>query len=84
METYSLETRPSEQAVEYRKTGTVRLYAMSDPFKVETQEGVMTISRDTVKDWPEDEPYYLAYPCDGSMPYSIAPKFVKDNYVPVK
>lgn len=75
---FDLNSKPT--TTPHRKRTTVDLAFVDEPFTVETQEGVMTISPDTVDDW--DGGYYLAYPSDGSKPYSIAPKFVRDNYVP--
>ena len=63
----------------HRKKTTVMLSYQHDPFVVETQEGDMTISPETVDDW--DNGYWLAYPDDGSKPYAISPKFVRENYV---
>ncbi len=74
---FSLEHQPGVMN-EYRKTATVNMVLISIPFSVETQEGMMKISKDTVDDW--DDGYYVAYPGDGSKPYAISPKFVKDNY----
>ena len=63
----------------YRKASTVQLLFVSEPFEVETQEGVVSISPDTVDDW--EDGYYVAYPDDGSKPYAISPSFVRKNYV---
>ena len=63
----------------HRKKTTVALAFVREPFEVETQEGVLQISPDTVDDW--EGGYYVAYPDDGSKPYPIAPRFVRDNYV---
>jgi hypothetical protein len=41
----------------------------------------MKIGPDTVDDW--DGGYYIAIPSDGSKLYSIAPRFVRDNYEPI-
>ena len=77
---YSLENKPAE-LVELRKTATIRAQFVSEPFVVETQEGPMTISPETVDDW--EDGYYVAYPSDGTKPYSISPKFIRENYTPV-
>ena len=76
MKTYTLHDKPETQS--YRKTATVELAFVTEPFLVETQEGPMTISPDTVDDW--NGGYYIAYPSDGSKPFSIAPKYVLENY----
>ena len=78
MQSFSLDNRPSALKP-HRKVTVTHLAFVSEPFVVETQEGSMTISPETVDDW--DRGYYIAYPSDGSKPYSIAPKFVQDNYV---
>jgi hypothetical protein len=77
MNTYSLTNRPEGMAT-LQKTATIDAALIVVPFVVETQEGPMTISPETVDDW--DGGYYIAYPSDGSKPYSIAPSFIKDNY----
>jgi hypothetical protein len=77
MQIFSLENKP-ETIPYYRKKTTVQLLFVAYPFQVETQEGVMTISPQTVDDW--DGGYYVAYPDDGSPPYSISPSFVRNNY----
>lgn len=79
MQRFTLDNQPSNLAA-HRKASTVGLSFQAEPFVVETQEGDMTIGPDTVDDW--DGGYFLAYPSDGSKPYSIAPAFVRDNYVP--
>lgn len=71
---------PPEELVEYRKTQTVRLAFIREPFKVETQEGEWTISPETVDDW--EDGYFVAYPSDGTKPYAISPAFVRLNYEP--
>jgi hypothetical protein len=79
MKIYDLENKPETKT--YKKKATVDLAFIEEPFMIETQEGRMVISPDTVDDW--EGGYYAAYPDDGSKPYSISPKFVRDNYVPV-
>lgn len=76
MQRFSLENKP--ETAPYRKTGLTELAFSSEPFVVETQEGDMVISPETTDDW--DGGYYVAFPADGSKPYSIAPSFVRDNY----
>lgn len=78
MKFFSIDFKP-EDAVTHRKKTTVDLVFVSEPFVVDTQEGPMAITPETVDDW--DNGYYVAYPDDGSKPYSIAPKFVRDNYI---
>lgn len=77
-QTFNLDNKPTTKP--HRKRTTVELAFVTEPFTVETQEGAMTISPETVDDW--DGGYYVAYPSDGSKPYSISPKFVRENYVP--
>ena len=81
MKVFALESKPEAMPI-YRKASTVQLLFVTEPFVVETQEGPMTISPDLVDDW--DNGYYVAYPDDGSKPYSISPSFVRANYVWVK
>ena len=80
MTRYTLNNRPAG-LVPHRKTATVDLVFISESFEVETQEGLMTISPETVDGW--DGGYFVAYPGDGSKPYAISPQFVRDNYEPV-
>lgn len=68
--------------IPHRKKTTVGLAFIREPFYVDTQEGEMLISPETCDDW--DGGYYLAYPDDGSKPYSIGPKFVCGNYEAVE
>jgi len=77
MATFTLDNRP-ENLVSHRKKTIVALAFINEPFTVETQEGEMLISPETVDDWHGG--YYVAYPEDGSKPYSISPNFVWDNY----
>jgi hypothetical protein len=78
MKVFDLTNKPKTRP--YRKKTTVDLSFVPEPFQVDTQEGLLTISPETVDDW--DNGYYVAYPSDGSKPYAIAPAFVRDNYVP--
>ena len=80
MKAYDLGNEPGN-TVEMRKTATIRAIFIQEPFNVITQEGSMIISPDTVDDW--DGGYYLVYPSDGSMPYSISPSFIENNYTEV-
>lgn len=80
MRTFSLIDVPGNLTTHRKKT-TVQLAFVGEPFDVETQEGLMRISPDTVDDW--DDGYFVAYPDDGSKPYAIAPAFVAGNYEPV-
>ncbi len=74
---FTLRDKPPGLAF-YRKRGRVQLLFVTEPFEVETQEGVMRIAPDTVEDW--DGGYYVAFPDDGSKPYAIAPAYVRANY----
>ena len=76
MKTFSLENRPQTRS--YRKKTPVELAHINEPFAVDTQEGEMVISPETVDDW--DDGYYIAYPDDGSKPYAISPAYVRQNY----
>lgn len=80
MQHFDLTRKPA--TVPHRKRTTVELAFITEPFTVDTQEGIMTISPETVDDW--DGGYYLAFPSDGSKPYSIAPRYVRENYEPVR
>jgi hypothetical protein len=80
MQTFNLTHRP--ETAPYRKATITHLAFIAVPFVVETQEGPLTIAPDTVDDW--EDGYYLAYPADGSKPYAIAPKYVRENYVPAE
>lgn len=78
MPLYTLTTKPTSIALELRKKTTISAIFISEPFDVETQEGVLVISPETVDDW--EDGYYIAYPSDGSKPYPISPKYIRDNY----
>jgi len=67
---FSLKNKPAD-IPRFRKSSTVQLLFVAEPFFVETQEGAITISPETVDDW--DEGYYVAYSDDGSKPYAIGP-----------
>lgn len=75
---FTLENKPADMP-RFRKSSTVQLLFVAEPFEVETQEGPIAISPETVDDW--DEGYFVAYPDDGSKPYAIAPSYVRANYV---
>ncbi len=74
---YSRANRPPDLPW-FRKKTPVQLLFVSEPFEIETQEGVMRIGPDTVDDW--DGGYYIAFPDDGSKPYGIAPGYVHAHY----
>jgi len=76
MKTFDLKNKPETRL--YRKKTKVALAYIDEPFKVDTQEGEMVISPETVDDW--DGGYYIAYPADGSKPYAISPDYVRENY----
>ena len=80
MKTYDLRNEPGN-TIEMRKTATIRVVFIEQPFRVDTQEGLMTISPADTDDW--EDGYYLVYPSDGSKPYSISPSFMRDNYTEV-
>lgn len=79
MKTFDLKNKPSTRL--YRKKSKVELAYIDEPFKVDTQEGEMLISSQTVDDW--DDGYYIAYPDDGSKPYAISPDYVRQNYIEI-
>lgn len=79
MKCFTLRNKPDTRTA--RKKTTVDLAFISEPFEVDTQEGIMLISPETVNEW--ENGYFVAYPDDGSKPYSISPSFVRGNYVPV-
>lgn len=64
MKKFDIENKPRTEL--YRKKTTVELAFINEPFEVDTQEGEMVISPETVDDW--DNGYYIAYPDDGSKP----------------
>ena len=72
------DSRNKPQTRLYRKKTTVEVAYIEEPFEVDTQEGEMTISPETVDDW--DNGYYIAHPDDGSKPYAISPAYVRQNY----
>ena len=76
MKAFDLNNKPETQL--YRKKSAVELAYIEEPFKVDTQEGEMVISPETVDDW--EDGYYIAYPDDGSKPYAISPDYVRKNY----
>ena len=76
---YSLASKPANLCW-FRKTTRVQLMQVTEPFEVDTQEGVLLIAPDTVDDW--DDGYFVAYPDDGTKPYAIAPAYVRANYEP--
>jgi peptidoglycan hydrolase-like protein with peptidoglycan-binding domain len=76
---YSLTSKPADLSW-FRKTTRVQMTKVSEPFEVETQEGVLLIAPDTVDGW--DDGYFVAYPDDGTKPYAIAPAYVRVNYAP--
>lgn len=78
---YSLASKPAGLPW-FRKTTRVQLLQVTEPFEVETQEGVLLIAPDTVDDW--DDGYFVAYPDDGTKPYAIAPAYVRANYAPAR
>lgn len=81
MQQFSLENRPDAKFMEMRKTATIHVAHITDPFVVETREGEMEISPEQCDDW--DNGYWIAYPADGSKPYAISPEFMGKNYVNV-
>ena len=74
---FSLDHEPA-RLLPYRKKMRTFLAFLKEPFKVDTQEGPRSIGPETVDDW--DGGYYIAYPGNGSKPYAVSPKFVRDNY----
>lgn len=80
MNKFSLKNPPAN-LFPYKKKAITFLSFQTEPFIVETQEGDMTISPETVDDW--NEGYYIAYPEDGTKPYSIAKSYVDKNYEPI-
>lgn len=76
MQIFTLENKPEGMA-RFRKKSTAEALFITEPFKVETQEGVVEISPETVDGW--DGGYWLVYPDDGSKPYTWAPLFKERN-----
>lgn len=77
MQEFTIDLKPNGMR-RHRKKTTIQLSFRTEPFVVETQEGSLTISPDTVDDWANG--YFVAYPDDGSKPYAISPQFVRENY----
>lgn len=75
---FTLANKP-ESMVRYRKKSTAEAVFITEPFRVDTQEGEMLISPGTVTDW--EGGYWLVYPDDGSKPYSWSPSFKESNYM---
>ncbi len=44
----------------------------------------MEIGPDTTEDFKKEGGYFVAYPGDGTKPYSISPSFVRENYAEFK
>lgn len=88
---YTLNDRPhpSEQSGPMRKKTTVVAWFISEPFQVDTQEGIMILSDETCDDFSgvyAGEPYrgyFLLYPSDGTKPYTNSVPFFLPNYTPV-
>ena len=78
MTKYSLENRPQNRLNPARKKALIYAVLMTEPFLVETQEGVLEYSPVTCDDWGEG--YILAYPEDGSKPYAMSKTFFDSNY----
>ena len=76
--TYTLENRPDD-LTEYRKTATVFLLWVAEPFEIMTQEGCIGFGPDDCDNW--DGGYFVAYPSDGSKPYGISKSFAEKNYI---
>jgi len=81
MPIFSLDARPEDEGVECRKLTTITVYFLDQPFVVETAEGSLTVSPETVDDW--EDGYFVVYPADGSKPYAMSKRFLKANYEPV-
>ena len=79
MRRFSLNVFPDGLDGPYRKKNLVKAAFIEEPFVVETQEGDMEISPNTVDDW--EDGYYILYPDDGSKPYTNSPSFFEANYV---
>ena len=77
MKTFSLENKP-ENLKTAKKTASIDAVLITEPFQVETQEGVMEYGPDTCDDWGEG--YVLSYPGDGSKPYAMSKAFFDSNY----
>ena len=77
MQVFTLENKPANMD-SYRKTSTVQLHWVDEPFVVEMREGWKKVTPDTVADW--DGGYYVAYPDDGSKAYPVSKAFADGNY----
>jgi hypothetical protein len=71
-----LDERP-DSLPQFRKTGTVSLQWLAEPFVVDTEEGEIAIDQST-DGW--DGGYWVSWPSDGTKPYAISPAFVAANY----
>ncbi len=77
MRFYNKTERPDE-LTEYTKRTAIRAAFLTEPFALDTQEGVMTFD-ETHDGWQRG--YWIAYPDDGSEPYAISSTFMAANYV---
>lgn len=77
MQTFSLENQP-EGLKTARKTAAINAIHMKEPFKADTQEGVLEYGPETCDDWGEG--YVLSFPDDGSKPYAMSKTFFDGNY----
>ncbi len=78
MKVFSLTNRPDDLKL-YKKTGSMWLSWQSEPFQVETDEGLKTYDENS-QGW--EGGYYVAYPEKfDSEPYGIPLGFAKKNYI---
>ena len=75
---YSIEDRDIMYLRKMRKKSFIEVVFITEPFIVETQEGSIDVNPETVDDW--ENGYYVAFPDDGSKPYPISAKFIRENY----
>ena len=77
MKLYTRQEGPPTEARVARKKTLTRVLFVEEPFAVETHEGVIKIDEST-DGWRGG--YWIAWPADGSAPYSISPEYMTSNY----
>lgn len=72
---------PADQLTEFRKTATTFLQWIDQPTRVHTLEGSPFVVDENLPEW--EGGYWVSWPTDGSDPYPVSPRFVRDNMVEV-
>lgn len=74
--------RPDEaELTEFRKTATTHMQWITEPTEVHTLEGSPFVVDPNLPEW--EDGYWVSWPTDGSDPYPVSPRFVRDNMEPV-